>query len=63
MSKILISIVSHDQQHLVKKLLCSFERYLIPGDHEITIILTENCDIKINLELKKFQFLWFQWFQ
>lgn len=60
MSKILISIVSHDQQHLVKKLLCSFERYLIPGDHEITIILTENCDIKINLELKKFQFLTLQ---
>ena len=54
MSKILISIISHSQQSLVQQLLISIEQFLIPGNHEVQIVVTENCNEQINFEQIKF---------
>lgn len=56
--KFCISIVSHNQQGLVTKLLESLDRYLLPGSVQVEVIITENVlnpdsiNYKSNFKLK-----------
>jgi len=53
--KILISVVSHDQQVLVENLLRSMDRYIKCSTHQVIIVLTENCRTSNYASSEKFE--------
>jgi N-acetylglucosaminyl-diphospho-decaprenol L-rhamnosyltransferase len=54
-TKVCISIVSHGQKDLVKKLLASIDRHLLAGSIDLKIIITENTAEAWFPKSKKFQ--------
>jgi N-acetylglucosaminyl-diphospho-decaprenol L-rhamnosyltransferase len=53
--KLLLSIVSHNQGDLVRKLINSFDEFLKCTNHQVTIVITENvgCNIYVQSSLFK----------
>lgn len=55
--KILISIVSHNQQDLVESLLRSIDDFVLTQLHEVVLVLTENTVSTNNGNSKRFELL------
>lgn len=55
--KILISIVSHNQQDLVESLLRSIDDFVVTQLHEVVLVLTENTVSANNGNSKRFELL------
>ena len=53
--KILISIVSHDQQTLVHSLMRSFDRFLMSDKHDVIVVITENKITQNNVTSERFE--------
>ena len=55
MNKVLLSIISHNQQELVQKLMDSIDNYLDAEGCNIIIVITENSLKEINITSKNFK--------
>lgn len=54
MISVVLSVVSHGQQALVERLVCSLDRYLHFKENKIRIVVTENTDQYVNIKSEKF---------